>query len=351
MLPRLRQLVCTGALVAAAVAPLAAQKIGSDAPDIVWTKTYGFGDIANQQLSDLRGSVVLLEFISTRQQATTPDVTRLTGLHAEKCELGLVVVTVTNENADAVEKWIKKHDVKRPVAIGTQREYRVDGVPDAFLIDKDGKLLWHGHPQAIDRAQLDAALVGAKPAIVLPGLEPVQTMRRSKDYGAAYRTARQLLDGGKLSAAATAQANDWMQQYEQYVQAALAAADVAESEQDTYRLFEALQPVADYYQGVPGADAAKQRFTALMADGKHKREIDAGRKLAQARLKEAAFDFDGAYAGFKEIAQQFAPTKAGKEAAAAMKAYEKDGKLGYDHNCGYCKAGGAACPTHRKKKK
>ena len=336
---------------ASLLAPLHAQKPGAEAPELVWSKTFQFGEIADKKLSDLRGSVVLLEFISTRQQAAAPEVAKLTALHAELAEKGLVVITVSSESADAVEKWIKKYEVKRPVAIGFNRAYDLNGVPDSMLIGIDGKVLWHGHPSTFERTTIDQALTGAKPAIVLPGLEDVQTMRRSKDFGAAYRKAKQLLDAGGLSDGAKAQATDWMQGYERAVTEALAAADKAEAAKDVFAMFEALQPAADWHQGVPGADVAKQRFDKLMADGKNKREVDAGRRMATARHKESTQEFDAAYAIFKELSQQFGQTKAGKEAAVLMKAYEKDGKLGFDPTCSYCKANGVACATHKKKKK
>jgi peroxiredoxin len=338
-------------LLASLLAPLPAQKVGADAPELEWTKTWNFGDIADKKLSELRGSVVLLEFISVRQKATTPEVSKLSALHAELADKGLVVITVTSEAIESLEKWIKTHEVKRPVACGFNKAFELDGVPDSILVGVDGKVVWRGHPSVLDRAQLDKALTGAKPAIVMPGLESVHTMRRSKDFGAAYRTAKQLLDAGGLSDAAKAQATDWMQSYEAFVTAGTTAADQAEAQKDLHGIWAALQPVADFYQGVPGADAAKARLDKLMADGKNKREVEAGKKMAIVRSKETTFEYDAAYAILKELAQQFAPTKAGKEAVVMVKAYEKDGKLGFDATCGYCKAGGAACPTHRKKKK
>ena len=45
--------------------PLTAQAIGSEAPDIVWQHAFAFGDIPAKKLSELRGSVVLLEFWGT----------------------------------------------------------------------------------------------------------------------------------------------------------------------------------------------------------------------------------------------------------------------------------------------
>jgi hypothetical protein len=341
------------ALFACAVAtlPLPAQKIGEPAPELTWTATHNFGDIPNKKLSDLRGSVVLLDFISVRQPIPREEFTKLTTLFNDRVAKGLVVITITSEAAEDVAKWVKKGEVKRPVAVGFNKDYDLNGIPDAFLIDKDGKLLWHGHTYDIDRKQIDDALVGAKPAIALPGLEEAQTLRRSLDFGATWRKTKQLLEAGGLSDAAQEQAKDWMQTYEKFVQDSLTAADTAEKAKDVYAQWVALQPVADWYQGVPGAEGAKTKFDALVADPKNKKEIEAGRKFAAGKDKESQQEFDAAYAIWKEIANVFPNTKCGKEAVNLMKAYEKDGKLGFDKTCPYCKARGAACPTHSKAKK
>ena len=59
------RIVCliAAAITIAAISP--AQAIGSVAPEITWSATFEFGDIQKQKLSDLRGSVVLLEFWGT----------------------------------------------------------------------------------------------------------------------------------------------------------------------------------------------------------------------------------------------------------------------------------------------
>ena len=49
----------------AALAPLAAQEVGTEAADITWRSTHNFGDMPAKKLSELRGSVVLLEFWGT----------------------------------------------------------------------------------------------------------------------------------------------------------------------------------------------------------------------------------------------------------------------------------------------
>lgn len=333
------------------LAALPAQKVGEPAPEIIWTATHNFGEIANKSLSELRGSVVLLEFLSVKQPMRREEVAKLSKLHADFVAEGLVVITIPIEGADEAARWVKSLEVTRPVAAATVTDWPTNVLPMMWMIDKDGTVLWRGHPSTIDRDRLNGPLSGAKPAIPLPGLEEAQAMRRAKDFGATWKRAKELLEGGQLSAAAQAQAKDWMQQYEKFVTDSLAAAEQAATAKDVYGQWAALQPVADYYQGVPGAEAGKTKFEALLAEPKNKREIEAGRKFAAGKAKEAAFDYDGAYAVWKEVATAFANTKVGKDAANLVKTYEKDGKLGYDRNCGYCKAGGTACPQHSKTKK
>lgn len=262
-----------------------------------------------------------------------------------------MVVGVTNEPASEVEPYLQKNVVKFPIAIANAAGYDVRGIPHSFLVDKDGKILWRGHPASLDAAVLDQALVGAKCAIVPAGLEEVQTARRARDFGTAYRKGKEALGAGTLSEAATTKATDWLREIEQSVTEAVAAADKAVAARDVYAQWAALQPIADSYQGVPGAEVAKQRVDKLLADVSIKKEIEAGRKMVGITEKDAAREFDAAYELCKELLKQHSQTKAGKDAAALMKSYEKHGKLGFDQTCSYCQAYGVACDTHSKTKK
>lgn len=277
-------------------------------------------------------------------------VPHLNALFERKKELGLVVVGVTGDAMDEVKTFVEQHRVGYPIGIGGHGGYEVRGIPHAFLIGIDGKILWRGHPGTLEDAQIDAALVGARPAVVAAGLEPVHALRRQGDHGAARRQANELLAGGTLSERAQTQARTWVQEIEQTVADALAVAEQALHEEDAYTAWLRLGAVAKGYDGVPGVEDAKARFEAIQKDGKHKREIAAGIALAEARALEAARDFDGAHKALKAVASAWSSTKAGKEAKEAYRAIEKDGKLGYMRGCGACEASGAACPRHKKKR-
>ncbi len=328
---------------------LVAQKIGTDAPDITWERTFGFGDVESHKLSDLKGSVIVLEFWTNYSNTCIQEVPKLNKLFAEKGEQGLVVIGVTGDDPALVPGWVTKHAVKYPCATSNSKDYTVTGVPEAIVIDKDFKIAWRGHPAALADAGLERYLVGARPAIVVQGLEEAQLLRKAGDFGGTWKKTRELLDAGTLSERAQTQAKEWLTKIEAFVTMSLAAADKAVG--DPYTQWLHLDPLAARYQGVPGTEGAKARLDALLADPKQKRDVEVGKKIAEAQAKEAAFDFDGAYEIYKAAASAFGNTKAGKAAALTVKAYEKDGKLGYMATCPYCKAGGVACPTHKRKKK
>jgi len=333
------------------ISPLLAQKVGSTAPDITWERTYVFGDIANQRLSDLKGSVIVLEFWTTYSNTCAQQVPGLNRLFEAKAEAGLVVIGVTGDDPNLVLPWVKKHEVKFPTATSQSKDYRVTGVPEAIVIGTDFKIAWRGHPATLGEAGLDALLVGARPAIVLPGLEEVQTLRRGGDFAGAWQKGQSLLQAGGLKDNARAQLSGWLQDIEATAKSTMAEATAATTAGDLYAQWLQLDRIVRGYLGVPATEGAKEQLESLLADPKQKREIDAGKKLAEGRQKEDEQEFDAAFEIYKAAANTFANTKAGKAAATAMKALEKDGKLGFLATCPYCKAAGTACPTHSKSKK
>jgi len=338
------------ALVSSFVA-VSAQEVGQPAPEVQWRSTINFGAAPSGKLSDLRGSVVLLEFWGTLCGPCRAMIPKLNQMHADKADQGLIIVGLSNEEEGVVKNFLQQTQMDYPIALAEANDYDVQAIPHSFLIGIDGKVLWRGHPAALDAAEMDKALVGAVSPFVAPGLAEVSELRKKQEFGTAYVKAKDLLAAGGLSERAAAQASRWIQQIEAEVQARTAGADTAEKVKDPYLLWVELEPIALRYQGVPGAEALAKRYAALMADARSKREIEGGKRLVAAQALEAANDFDGAYAQYKALITSHGSTVAGKKATEASKEIERLGKLGYQANCAYCKSAGAACPTHRRKKK
>jgi thiol-disulfide isomerase/thioredoxin len=109
----------------------------------------------------LAGKALVVEFWATwcpPCRSSTPHLVELANEHRDD---GLVVLGVHVARAlerDAVDGFIEQYDI--PYAIGLDTSgafagsYGVSGIPDAFVYDRGGALVWRGHP-------MDPAFEGA----------------------------------------------------------------------------------------------------------------------------------------------------------------------------------------------
>lgn len=95
----------------------------------------------------------------------------LNDLHQRHASRGLKIVAVSREKGDVIAQFIREESVVYPVARSSRASglYGVSGIPDAFIISKEGRILWRGHPGYIDDAMLNAWL-GGQP--LPPGAAP-----------------------------------------------------------------------------------------------------------------------------------------------------------------------------------
>ncbi len=121
-------------------------------------------------LSDFRGQVVLLDFFATWCPICRRAIPKLTALHNELGDKGLVVLGV---NVDETDKEIadleEKLGFRMPYRIvfdgwGMYEVYGVVGFPTYFLVGKDGRILYHGHRLDSVLGLLDEALKAPVPS-------------------------------------------------------------------------------------------------------------------------------------------------------------------------------------------
>jgi thiol-disulfide isomerase/thioredoxin len=101
-------------------------------------------------LAGLKGKVVVVEFWATWCAPCVAGIPHLNELHQRHEKDGLVILSLTDQDHEAVEKFVKaKGDgMTYPVGMGSTSggEYGVAGIPHACVISREGKLLWQGHP-------------------------------------------------------------------------------------------------------------------------------------------------------------------------------------------------------------
>jgi cytochrome c biogenesis protein CcmG, thiol:disulfide interchange protein DsbE len=116
---------------------------------------YSAGALAGGEVSlaDLRGEVVLLNVWATWCPPCREEMPGLERLHAELAAEGLAVTAVSIDKAPdrgKVEEFVRENGITFRVLLDPgerlTRTYRTSGVPETFLIGRDGTLLrrWIG---------------------------------------------------------------------------------------------------------------------------------------------------------------------------------------------------------------
>jgi thiol-disulfide isomerase/thioredoxin len=153
--------ISLGSLVAAGE-----PEVGKAPPEI---KADGFMNLkgAAPSLASLKGKVVVVEFWATWCPPCRKSIPHLMELHEKHAKNGLVILGLTDEDKATVEPFIEKMKVNYIIGYGSKTgdEYGVRGIPTAFVVGADGKLVWHGHPMKPEfEKAIEDALAAAKPS-------------------------------------------------------------------------------------------------------------------------------------------------------------------------------------------
>lgn len=97
-------------------------------------------------LSKLKGKVVLVNFWATWCPPCRKEMPDIEQLSKEFKDQGLVVLAISDEKQDVVEKFIKEKGYTYPVLLDPGREvagkrYEVSGIPKNFIYDREGRLV------------------------------------------------------------------------------------------------------------------------------------------------------------------------------------------------------------------
>jgi thiol-disulfide isomerase/thioredoxin len=111
-------------------------------------------------LASRSGKVTVVEFWATWCPPCRKSIPHLNGVAEKYQGKDVLLIGLTNEDRETVEPFAKQIGMKYPVGIGsrTGQDYGVQGIPSAFVIGKDGKIAWSGHPMSGLEAAIDQAL-------------------------------------------------------------------------------------------------------------------------------------------------------------------------------------------------
>lgn len=123
-------------------------QIGQPAPEISAKEWINLKDPL--RLADLRGKVVVLEFWATWCGPCIDGIPHLNELQRKRAGKDFQLLTFVQEGHQTIDRFLQRNHIEYAIGLAstTQADYGIRGIPHAFVIDREGKVVWHGHPEA-----------------------------------------------------------------------------------------------------------------------------------------------------------------------------------------------------------
>jgi thiol-disulfide isomerase/thioredoxin len=107
---------------------------------------------------------LLIEFWATWCPPCRASIAHLNDLNKKYHALGLEIVGISGEDKTVVQRFRSGTLMNYSVALDKDQalanEFQVETIPHAWLMDKDGRVIWSGHPMELDEQTITRVLPG-----------------------------------------------------------------------------------------------------------------------------------------------------------------------------------------------
>jgi thiol-disulfide isomerase/thioredoxin len=183
-----------------AAGPAVAAKLGDPAPPLSIAEWVKGGPV---DLAAGKGkNITVVEFWATWCPPCRTSIPHLTELQKKFKDKGVVFVGISNEELGTVASFVKEQggqmdyvvaiDRGRATSDGYMKAFEQNGIPHAFIVDKDGKFAWHGHPMAgLDEA-LEKLTAHGAPETPAKAASASQAQKGAKLFSVYMRLVEEL---------------------------------------------------------------------------------------------------------------------------------------------------------------
>jgi thiol-disulfide isomerase/thioredoxin len=113
-------------------------------------------------LGSLRGKVVLVEFWATWCGPCVECIPHLNELQRKYAGGNFQLLSFVEEGHQTMDKFLTRKNVEYPIGLESDslQDYGISSIPHAFVIDRTGKIIWHGHSASPDLDKVIATALG-----------------------------------------------------------------------------------------------------------------------------------------------------------------------------------------------
>lgn len=241
-------------------------------------------------------------------------------------------MAISNEDAGKVGDFIVNHKITYPVGIAKKTEaYGSGGIPHAYLIAPDGKVVWDGHPGSVPTGQIEKLLRKTKDFYVrkvAPEVKPAAAAFSKGKLAEAEKLANALKEKAGAGRESVVDA--------EYVVARVATMRTAWNHKVESRakaglyldVFDTLGKIQKHFPGTEEAQAAATKLAELKADPTVKLELKASKSLdklvgQKAKAGKSGKKLDAVRKKVEKFITKYEGTKAAARAEMLRKAILK----------------------------
>jgi thiol-disulfide isomerase/thioredoxin len=207
-------------------------------------------------LAEGKGRIIyVVEFWATWCPPCRTSIPHLTEMQKKFKDKGVVFVGVSDEKPDVVKKFVEKMGNKMDYTVAIDagktspsymEAFEIKGIPHAFIVDKEGRIAWHGHPmdrldetlqevvdgkyditKAKKRAGAEEKL-RAYMALSMSGEDPAKARQLEDELVALEKEVGNIMRGEKFDPAEIRKRVEFGQKFMKYQQLAMRDGDTNE---------------------------------------------------------------------------------------------------------------------------
>ncbi len=133
-------------------------KVGETAPEI--SAEEWINSKKPLTLADLRGKVVVVDFWATWCGPCIECIPHLNELQRKYAGKSFQLLSLVLEGHQTMDPFLTKKHIEYPIGLESSSldDYGITEIPDAFVIDQNGKIIWHGNSRS---SEIDTVIAKA----------------------------------------------------------------------------------------------------------------------------------------------------------------------------------------------